>query len=230
MTLDEKIDEIMMMVDNAPEKTSEYDFHRTYFSKVLPKVQIDGMWTEFGVYRGRSIKTISTYASKKNAIVYGFDSFEGLPEFWDKDNPKGCYGLAGKIPDGIIDDRFPDADTGMFNSGPTRRMLPWPSNVKLVKGLFEDTLDGFLNEHKDTVAYVHIDSDIYSAAKTVLTKLKDRIVVGTVLDFDEICDYPDYRNHEIKAFAEYLLDTNRKVSPICSQRLGYSQCSFIVTE
>lgn len=37
------------------------------------------------------------------------------------------------------------------------------SNVILLKGLFQDTLESFLDNHKnDKISFVHIDCDIYS--------------------------------------------------------------------
>lgn len=58
------------------------------------------------------------------------------------------------------------------------------ANVRLIEGVFEDRLSGFLLEHPDVVAFINIDSDLYSAAKTILTKLNAQIVPGTILYFD----------------------------------------------
>ena len=38
----------------------------------------DGYWFEFGVHSGSTINTLSSFCEK----IYGFDSFEGLPEDW----------------------------------------------------------------------------------------------------------------------------------------------------
>ena len=46
--------------------------------------------------------------------------------------------------------------------------------------------------------------------------------------FDEICDYPDYRNHEIKAFAEFLIDTNSDYECVVFQPSTYSQGCFLI--
>ena len=35
------------------------DHHKTYFDRVIPLIKNDGLWLELGVYRGRSIQTIS---------------------------------------------------------------------------------------------------------------------------------------------------------------------------
>ena len=51
---------------------------------------------------------------------------------------------------------------------------------------------------------IHIDCDLYSSTRTVLTLLRGRMVPGTLLVFDELFNYPGYEQHEIKAFYEFL--------------------------
>ena len=58
------------------------------------------MWLEFGVWTGGTLNQISTHTNK---TVFGFDSFEGLPEVWDRENKgwwsdKGSFSLQGKLP------------------------------------------------------------------------------------------------------------------------------------
>lgn len=142
--------------------------------------RIDGMILEFGVATGGTINEISHHCDK----VYGFDSFEGLPEDWR-----------------------PSMGAGTFKCD----VPNVPENVELVVGLIQDTIDGFLDKHKDPVSFVHIDVDIYSATKCILDKLKDRIKSGTVIAFDELCLYHGYEQHEFKAFLEFLNDTGHQV-------------------
>ena len=221
--LEKKIDEILFEVKNTAKRVGSIDYHKTYLTHCCKEVTVDGLWLEFGVYRGRSITTISEFT--KN-IVYGFDSFEGLPEFWDKDNPKGVYSLGGITPQGAIYGNNDD-NPGMYDQRTTITTQPWKENIKLIKGYFENTLVEFLNDHTEKVSFVHIDSDIYSSARTVLTLLKDRFQNNTILAFDELTDYPDFRNHEIKAFAEFLLETGYKYEAIFHQCLGqHTQSCF----
>jgi hypothetical protein len=224
--LENKIDEILKSLHESPWKKHSSDYHKTYLTECLRHVNLNGLWMEFGVYRGRSLSFI---ASQTKNLVYGFDSFEGLHERWDVNNPKWVYSLNGKIPDGAIDGSN-DENPGMFDSSPTKKIKPWASNIRLVKGYFEDSMPKFLEEHTDNVAFMNIDSDLYSSAKTVLTQLIDRIVPGTIICFDEICDYPDYRNHEIKAFAEFLLDTGFNYTCLAYQPSTYSQGCFMIKE
>jgi hypothetical protein len=107
---------------------------------------LDGLFLEFGVAGGNSIRRIATL--KPNKKIYGFDWFNGLPERWGT-LPKGCF--ACDIPNNL------------------------PSNVELVVGLFDETLPPFLSKHLGDVAFAHIDSDLYASAKCVLDDLKPRL-------------------------------------------------------
>jgi len=227
--VEEKIDELVKAIKNDAERVGKQDYHQTYHLECMKHIKNDGLWLEFGVYRGRSI---CTFADNNNGkMVYGFDSFEGLPEFWDNDNPLGVYSLDGLVPEGAIVGNNDD-NPGMYSKEPTRTKRPWPSNVSLIKGWFSDTLPGFLTEHTDKVAFLHIDSDIYSSCKCVLDLLEERIVPGTIIAFDEIIDYPEFRKHEIKAFAEFLLKNNHlDYDCLLYQGLGqYSQSCFRIKE
>jgi hypothetical protein len=145
-----------------------------YFCRDL----LDGLFLEFGVAGGSSIRRIATLNPNKK--IYGFDWFHGLPERWGT-LPKGHF--ACDIPNNL------------------------PSNVELVVGLFDVTLPQFLSEHPGDVAFAHIDSDLYASAKCVLDNLKPRLKPGSILAFDEIWAHSNYQDHEAKAFAEFLNDT-----------------------
>jgi len=95
----------------------------------------DGLFLEFGVATGRTIRQI---ASLRSAPIYGFDSFEGLPEHWRSGFDKGSF--AGSLPH-------------------------VPNNVTLIKGLFDETLAKFLLSNPDKVSFLHVDCDLYSSTK-----------------------------------------------------------------
>ena len=143
----------------------------------LKQVELTGLWLEFGVYQGADISLIAQDAP---GPVYGFDSFEGLPEDWTFFQKKGRFSLGGNLPGGL------------------------PANVELIKGWFDATLPGFLEAHLQGVAFLHIDSDLYSSAKTVLALLADRLIPGTVIVFDDFLNYPGWKEGEAKAFFEYV--------------------------
>lgn len=138
---------------------------------------VDGLWLEFGVYRGKSIRKIAWLTT---AEVYGFDSFEGLPEDWIQSYRKGDFSLDGRMPKGL------------------------PANVTLIKGSFSDTLPTFLSAHTEPVAFLHIDCDLYNSTRTVFTHLQNRITTGSVILFDEFHKFPGWQQHEYRAFTEFI--------------------------
>jgi len=147
----------------------------------IKNVSIDGLWLEFGVYKGKSLKRI---ADQTAAAVFGFDSFEGLPKDWILSYRQGDFSLNGNAPEQL------------------------PSNVTLVKGLFAETLPEFLAKHDEPVAFLHIDCDLYSSTRTVLTELQGRIKSGTIILFDEFFNFPQWQKHEYRAFMDFIAETN----------------------
>lgn len=149
----------------------------------LMQPPVMGSILEFGVYVGTSINLIAQH--RPSVPIYGFDSFEGLPDDWIAGFPKGYFDLGGNLP-------------------------PVAPNVVLVKGWFDDTLPPFVAQHPEPVSFLHIDCDMYSSTKTVFKELAPRIVPGTVIVFDELVNYPGYRDHEMKAFYEFLVENGRQ--------------------
>ncbi|MCE6996914.1 class I SAM-dependent methyltransferase [Saccharothrix sp. S26] len=144
----------------------------------LGLVEAEGMALEFGVYTGGTLKLIATAFAGRD--VYGFDSFEGLPEDWRNGFPAGLFGMDG----------LPDVD-----------------GAELVVGWFDDTLPGFLDAHPGPVSFLHVDCDLYSSTKTVLDLVGPRLVPGSVIVFDEYFNYPGWQDHEHKAWTEYVART-----------------------
>jgi predicted O-methyltransferase YrrM len=78
-------------------------------------------------------------------------------------------------------------------------------NVELHVGWFDATLPEFKTKHGNTpLQLLHIDSDLYSSAVTILETLKDNIVPGTVIVFDEYLNYPGWELDEFKAWQEHV--------------------------
>jgi hypothetical protein len=143
-------------------------------------VKIDGHYLEFGVFTGGTIRFIAQKIGGR--VVHGFDSFQGLPEDW------GGYNLGQRA----------------FDTG--GRMPKVPSNVRLHGGWFEDSIPPWLDANPGPVAFIHVDCDLYGSTRTIFTHLADRIVPGTIILFDEYFNYPNWEQHEFKAFQEFVRD------------------------
>jgi hypothetical protein len=147
-----------------------------------------GLAFEFGVASGNTLRLI---AENRPLVVYGFDSFEGLPEDWR-----------------------PGFPAGMFATAP-----PAVPEATLVKGAFDVTLPAFVAGFKarwdtvggydyevEPVSLVHIDCDLYSSTKTVLEHVGPLFTErpGTFVVFDEFHGYPGCEAHEQRAWAEFV--------------------------
>jgi len=143
----------------------------------------DGALFEFGVFRGNSINAFARQliADGDSRLIFGFDSFSGFSEPWSGRNLEigvTHFDLKGNLP-------------------------AIQSNVQLVVGFIEESLPKFLTTNAiDEVAFVHIDTDTYSPAKTVLTNLKKHLRTGSIVLFDEICGFRNWRSHEFRALSE----------------------------
>jgi hypothetical protein len=76
--------------------------------------------------------------------------------------------------------------------------------VQLHKGWFDQTLPGFLTRNPGPVSFINVDCDAYESTNYLLNQLADRIVPGTVIMFDEYYNYPNWREHEYKAWQEFV--------------------------
>jgi len=73
----------------------------------------------------------------------------------------------------------------------------------------------------EKAAFLHIDSDLYSSAKTILHWLDERIVENTVILFDEYFNFPFWQHHEFKAFQEFVQKNNVRYEYLCYCTASY---------
>lgn len=179
------MDDLYISIKEAPETTFDACIKRA----------TDGLFLEFGVHTGGTIGIIASNTPHK---VYGFDSFDGLPEAWNN------------LPEGTFRCTLPEV----------------PDNVELVVGMFQDTLKPFLKKHKEKIAFIHIDCDLYSSTKYIFDCIKHRLADDCIICFDELIDYGDnlWLDHEYKAFNEFL--ENSKFKAECIGRYGPHRVAF----
>lgn len=154
-----------------------FDLYEFINSSVVESNPID--FFEFGVYKGTSLFKWAELNADVGSRFYGFDSFEGLPEAWDrvrKVKKQGHFDVGGQIPD-TADHR-----------------------IRFVKGLFQRSLPPFIADFVPrNRLIVHHDSDLYSSTLYCLTKLDAILREGSIVIFDEFYS----SSHEFQAFADY---------------------------
>jgi len=124
---------------------------------------LEGAFAELGVYRGGGCKLISLANGNKKKI-YGFDTFEGLPEMDKEKNPDWKKGQLNSSYDDVnnyLNDR----------------------NVKLIKGIFPKTI----REMPDEIlfSFVHIDSDLYESTLAGCEYFYEYMVSGGIILVDD---------------------------------------------
>lgn len=152
------------------------------FEILAPQIAHKGLILEFGVRYGYSISHLAKLFPKRK--IFGFDSFEGLPEAWHNERA-GAYSTMGEIPE-------------------------VPKNITLIPGWFNATLPEFKKNHPEAIAFINIDCDLYSSTKLVLEELSPQIIPGTIIVFDEYIGNTHWRDDEFKAFQEWTKNNRIK--------------------
>jgi ectoine hydroxylase-related dioxygenase (phytanoyl-CoA dioxygenase family) len=137
-------------------------------------------WCEFGVGEGESLDWFALHKPLEN-VLFGFDSFEGLPEPWGS-QPAGQWRTTAYSP---------NRDDVRIVVGPYVESL---ARVELLRAL------------GSRIGLLHIDCDLYSSTRCVLRSLGGLIGAGTVIVFDEFYGYPGWEDHEARAFREFVHD------------------------
>ena len=156
----------------------------------LATVAVKGkIWAEFGVGYGNSARQLLHRLGDEGKLFL-FDSWKGIPTEWDLGcgmvNEVGCY----RSPKPDIKDR----------------------RAVFVDGWFKDTLPF---QFPEPLGLVHFDCDVYESTRDALWGIADYVQAGTVLIFDEIQGYKNYKNHEWRALNEWL------------KRFGWSASWFV---
>jgi O-methyltransferase len=166
------------------------------FMAVKNTLKIKGDIAEVGVYKGGSAKLISE--AKGTKTLHLFDTYEGLPELCDNDNPdqfhKGQYL-------GLLDD--------------VKNYLKTYQNVYFYKGLFPSTAG--LVENK-AFSFVHLDLDLYESTLDSIKFFYPRMNQGGIMISHDYINASGVR----KAFDDFFSD---KPEPIIE--MSGTQCLIV---
>jgi len=129
-----------------------------------------GHIVEFGSYKGGNAIFLAYIVNKlyPGVNVYALDTFAGMPQ------------TDAKI-DAHVEGDFRDVDLNELRTYVTKKGI---TNLRFVKGLFHDTAQDLLKDVKQ-VALAHIDCDIYSAVAYSYDVVKEYMVPGGYIVFDD---------------------------------------------
>jgi hypothetical protein len=157
-----------------------FKLHEFVANEEIQNQSID--YLEFGVASGIAFKWWVEKNNNPGSRFFGFDVFTGLPEDFGVMKKKH-YDSSGETPK-IQDDR-----------------------VRFIKGLFQESLPGFLSDYKpQRIKVIHMDADLYSSTLFVMTKLIPFLEKDDIIIFDEF----GVPTHEFRAFNDIISSYNLK--------------------
>jgi len=174
-----------------------YDDRLKSFDAITANYKLDETpvsYLEFGVASGSSFKWWVNTCKNPASRFYGFDTFEGLPEDW-----------------------------GLFSKGDMHSPIPEvnDSRASFYKGIFQDTMNGFLDENgaaiRNTRKLIHMDADLFTATLFALSQLYPYLQKGDIIMFDEFNVY----DHEFMAYRLFTECFYIKLRPISAQNNFY---------
>jgi O-methyltransferase len=164
------------------------------YAAVAKTAKVDGDIAEVGVYKGGSAKLICETTNKP---VHLFDTFEGLPDICENDNPeqfrKGNYSASFEGVKGYLH-KYP--------------------NAHFYRGFFPSTAGPVENK---CFSFIHLDVDIYESTLSCLKFFYPRINKGGVIISH---DYPKSKGVK-SAFDGFFSDKPEIIVelPACDQCL-----------
>lgn len=177
----------------------KWDYNKRYklYEFVFGSKKLDQAITylEFGVSGGHSFKWWVDANKHPESSFSGFDTFEGLPEDW-----------------------------GGFRQGAMTADIPEmnDSRVSFYKGLFQETLPGFLKSFDASKRKVILmDADLFSSTIYVLTMLGPYLRKGDIILFDQF----NVPMHEFLAFQIFTSSFYQK-SELIGAANNYYFCAF----
>ena len=192
-----KNSDFRILVDEKEIK-AKFEKALLFLKKELHEEQSFGDYLEFGVSHGSSMLFMYQTLEKlkfNNVRLFGFDSFEGLPDEAEHDD------------DGLWTPGDYYAKERNVRSFLTKKGIDW-SRVNLTKGWFKNTLNNSFIEKNNvkSAGVIMVDCDMYSSAKEALDFCVPLIKNKTIIFFDDwnSSNLAEKNLGEKKAFLEFL--------------------------
>lgn len=167
----------------SSEEVLQFTYDTTYN---LIKAGIKGDLVECGVAAGSQIGAMqeALIDLKEDRIIWGFDSFEGIPYATDDDDSQPEIGEIDKTKLGLLETTGVSSHSiGNVLSNFKLWKLP-TDNLKLVKGWFQDTVKPTSKQIKK-IALLRLDGDLYESTKIPLQYLLSKVSKGGVVIIDD---------------------------------------------
>lgn len=169
--------EDLIAYNQTSRQSEKLRFYRLAFD-YLNDAGIKGDYYEFGCHRARTFRMALTEARRQmmdEMRFFAFDSFQGLPEGGEGENPKWTQGALC-------------TDEAEF-MGIINEHGIYKNKVHTIPGFYEDTLNknckNLLKSLDSNPAFLCIDCDLYSSGRYVFSFIDSMISNGTVIYIDD---------------------------------------------
>lgn len=162
-----------------------------FFNEIYQQIKdVHGVVMEFGVRWGQNLTTLSNLRGiyepyNYNRKIIGFDTFEGFLGINDKDGnddsiEKGAFSVTSGY-----EDHLDQVMRFHQNESPLNHI----DKFEICKGDASIELEAYLKRNPQTmIAFAYFDFDIYEPTLKCLELIKDHLVNGAVIGFDELND------------------------------------------
>jgi hypothetical protein len=158
---------------------------------------------EFGTWWGQSLVTFlnlraiyEPYSARK---IIGFDTFAGYPALTERDKASATIKVGGYA----VSESYEAILKELLEYHEEENVLSHIKKFELVRGDVTKTASEYYQKRPEAlVALAFFDMALYEPTKAALLAIKDRLVPGSILAFDELAD-PDYPG-ETEAVREVL--------------------------
>lgn len=153
-------------------------------------VPVMGSVIEFGTRWGANLASFAALRGiyepyNRHRILIGFDTFEGFPSTRVEDGGSEMM-FPGNL---AVSEKYERYLQSLLETHESLDPLAHIRRFQLRKGDASKSFETFLREHPHTiVALAFFDFDLYEPTRECLTLLRERLVKGSVVAFDELND------------------------------------------
>ncbi len=155
-------------------------------------IDVQGIVIEFGTRWGQNLSLFSALRGiyepfNRHRKIVGFDTFKGFPNISKEDGSSDLMQI-GSV---TVTDNYVRYLTDLMTYQELDNPLSHIQKFEIIEGDATIKLESYLKKHPETIiALAYFDFDIYTPTKKCLELIKDYIVKGSILAFDELND-PD---------------------------------------
>jgi len=149
-----------------------------------------GVVMEFGTRWGQNMAIWSSLRGiyepyNRHRKIIGFDTFNGFPAISEEDGDSQLM-KPGNLSLPVNYDQYLDE---LLSAQEVDNPLSHIKKFEILKGDAIQTLPKYLDENPQTIiSLAYFDFDIYEPTKRCLKQIKDRLVKGSIVAFDELND------------------------------------------